>query len=403
MGNKKMKIMIIAASNLPIPAFRGGATETIVSDLLNNHIISNNETILIDVFSNCSGTIIKKKNMNFYFYEKTTFDRIEFFFYWFIRQISLRKLPIPNNFPRAINKIVDLNSYDIIILEGNKDQVKSLRFYYQGIIILHIHTVMTLSENVYGAKKIYEMCDYLIGNSEYTSKILKRLGNRYNSNKVITLKNCIDLESLMKSDKLYRREFRKKNNIPYEKKVFVYCGRLEAGKGVLELIQAFKKSCIDSKLIIIGSNWFCQNKKTQYIKKLEQESEDIKDRIIFTGFINHNEIGKYYRVADIAIMPSLYEEAAGLVALEAQACGLPIIISNIGGIPEFVSNKSNLIIDVDHKFVEKLSNKIKQIYYDDTLYYNEKKISNEFIKNYNMDDYANRFLNIINKIKTNNI
>lgn len=45
----------------------------------------------------------------------------------------------------------------------------------------------------------------------------------------------------------------------------------------------------------------------------------------------------YLQAADCLACPSLWEEAAGLVNLEAQACGLPVVASRVGGIPEYVA------------------------------------------------------------------
>ena len=39
----KKRIMIIAASKLPIPAYKGGATETLITNLLNDKLIVDND------------------------------------------------------------------------------------------------------------------------------------------------------------------------------------------------------------------------------------------------------------------------------------------------------------------------------------------------------------------------
>jgi glycosyltransferase involved in cell wall biosynthesis len=49
----------------------------------------------------------------------------------------------------------------------------------------------------------------------------------------------------------------------------------------------------------------------------------------------------YMRAADCFVCPSLWQEAAGLVVLEALACGLPVIASAVGGIPEYVEDGRN--------------------------------------------------------------
>ena len=67
-----MKIMIIAASSLPIPAYRGGATETLVTQLLQSEVVKNEASLCIDVYSHCSGTDFKDGNISYYFCDITT-------------------------------------------------------------------------------------------------------------------------------------------------------------------------------------------------------------------------------------------------------------------------------------------------------------------------------------------
>jgi colanic acid/amylovoran biosynthesis glycosyltransferase len=65
----------------------------------------------------------------------------------------------------------------------------------------------------------------------------------------------------------------------------------------------------------------------------------IQERVIFSGWMNQDEVYTQYRHADMFVLPSLLcangaNEAQGLVIQEAQLHGLPIVASNIGGVPE---------------------------------------------------------------------
>ena len=48
-------------------------------------------------------------------------------------------------------------------------------------------------------------------------------------------------------------------------------------------------------------------------------------------------------IADVAVVPSLWEEPFGLTVLEAMAAGLPLIATRCGGIPEVCEGVSLLI------------------------------------------------------------
>lgn len=60
----------------------------------------------------------------------------------------------------------------------------------------------------------------------------------------------------------------------------------------------------------------------------------LEDRVRFFGL--QREVQPYLQAADCFVCPSRWQEAAGLVILEALACGLPVVATDIGGIPEFV-------------------------------------------------------------------
>jgi glycosyltransferase involved in cell wall biosynthesis len=62
----------------------------------------------------------------------------------------------------------------------------------------------------------------------------------------------------------------------------------------------------------------------------------LTSRVHFHG-LQHN-VAPFMQAADCLVCPSLWQEAAGLVNLEASASGLPVIASRIGGIPEYIED-----------------------------------------------------------------
>jgi glycosyltransferase involved in cell wall biosynthesis len=73
-------------------------------------------------------------------------------------------------------------------------------------------------------------------------------------------------------------------------------------------------------------------------ERLRRSARDLslEKRVHFLG--NQRHVQPYMQAADCFVCPSLWEEAAGLVNLEALACGLPVVASRIGGIPELVED-----------------------------------------------------------------
>jgi len=62
----------------------------------------------------------------------------------------------------------------------------------------------------------------------------------------------------------------------------------------------------------------------------------------FTGRLSREELARYYRAAQIAVVPSLYE-GFGIPAAEAMACGTPVIATTGGALPEIVGNAGILV------------------------------------------------------------
>jgi glycosyltransferase involved in cell wall biosynthesis len=115
--------------------------------------------------------------------------------------------------------------------------------------------------------------------------------------------------------------------------VFIFAGRLVGWKGVKYIIDAIKCPVVHDlpvKLLIVGNG--------PEKNKLESKSEalGLTDRVIFLDFILHDDLPRYYSLADAAIYPSIGDEAFGISIAEAMACGMPVIASYIGGIPEVV-------------------------------------------------------------------
>ena len=81
-------------------------------------------------------------------------------------------------------------------------------------------------------------------------------------------------------------------------------------------------------------------------------------RIKFTGLIPQSEISALYHIADVAVLPSMWEEPAGLTMLEAAAAGVPVITTNAGGIPEYLRNDLGIFLDRDNELVNNISNNI---------------------------------------------
>jgi glycosyltransferase involved in cell wall biosynthesis len=122
----------------------------------------------------------------------------------------------------------------------------------------------------------------------------------------------------------------------------LFVGRLESRKGidvVLKVAPALLTQFSDAILNIVGDDTIPRPDGTTY--KQEFEALDlpsfIRDRIIFHGRVEEEELRTFYRDCDIFVAPSRYE-SFGLVFLEAMMFGKPVIGCDAGGGPEVVSD-----------------------------------------------------------------
>jgi glycogen synthase len=63
----------------------------------------------------------------------------------------------------------------------------------------------------------------------------------------------------------------------------------------------------------------------------------LQNKVLFTGFMANRSLHQLYRVADVAVFPSLYEPF-GIVALEGMAAGAAVVTSDAGGLKEVVQH-----------------------------------------------------------------
>ncbi len=133
-------------------------------------------------------------------------------------------------------------------------------------------------------------------------------------------------------------------------RIVMYVGRLSLMKGPDYFLRAAKRVLEkeNAYFVIVGEG--------EMMHQLMEEAcaLGIADKVLFTGFVNREMlIKKFYKYADILVMPSL-SEPFGLTALEAIVNKVPVIVSKQSGIAEVVKN----CLKVDFWDVEEMANKI---------------------------------------------
>lgn len=395
--NDKKNVCLIVPNVFPVPAVNGGACETLVETLIKeNEKLNKINITCVSIYDEKAYKKSKEyKNTKFiYIKDKNNTDNIDLSFEKEDKKLFLYMDDIYEN-------IKDEN-LDFIVIEGGdlKAYKYLLKRFPKEKCIMHIHGIST------GDNEFEQIYQYYIAVSNYAANHFLASGI-IEKERVKVLYNGIEIEKFKRKLSLEeKRELKNKYNIKENEKVIMFCGRTVVGKGIKELILAFKrmKNINNAKLLIVGNSAFGKNIQTEFDRELIKISQDIKDKIVFTSFIPNDDLYKIHNIADIAVVPTIKEEAFGMVVVEAMASGLPLIVTRSGGIPEIVNEENAIIVDKDEFLIENIAKSL------DFLVTNENKRINMGIKgaelanNFSGEKFYKGFINIIDEFfKNNNI
>ena len=140
--------------------------------------------------------------------------------------------------------------------------------------------------------------------------------------------NGIDINKFDYSNKeIWKKQIRQEYNIPDNKIILGFLGRVGKDKGFEELMAAFKtlkSKYSDIVLLYVGPNEKPDTVSQESLKYFE----DCPDIIYTGGWVDDAE--RYYAAMDIFLFPS-YREGFGNVVIEAEAMGVPVVVSDIPG------------------------------------------------------------------------
>lgn len=125
----------------------------------------------------------------------------------------------------------------------------------------------------------------------------------------------------------------------------LYVGRLVPEKGVHVFLQAMRLLCARGVAIdgvVLGGAGFGKRATTPYIQQLYREAPP---NLKFQPYCSGAALGEWFREADFFCVPSIWQEALGLVVLEAMASGLPVVASRSGGIPELLAGGGGVLVE----------------------------------------------------------
>jgi glycogen(starch) synthase len=201
--------------------------------------------------------------------------------------------------------------------------------------------------------------------------------------RVAVIPNGVDPNELQPSGDLQalRHEFAE----PHEKLVLLV-GRLVYEKGfqlALDALPDVIERVGNVRFLVAGSGTHEAELKAQ------AQRLGLIEHGTFLGWIGDDVLHSLYRIADLCVVPSIYEPF-GLVALEAMASGCPCIVADTGGLREVVPRGERVGLRFNGGDAEHLGVMIERLLVDDELRDRLVTEASEHVLRFDWDDIALR-------------
>lgn len=388
-------ICFISQCSLPIPTVKGGAVETLVEYLITENEKNGKYHFTVISIEDDEALRMSKDYINTEFvYVKKANNKanaILFLLYRILKHIGIY-IPFSLEFKEALKALKKCKDQDLYIFEaGPTTQLPALaRIVPKEKLFVHVHW------DGMGTKRKDKCFSRLLPVSDYIGAQWKE-ATGCSDEKIVPLYNCAKIQRFDKeSTSEEKNELREKLGIPSDNKVIIFTGRIVQEKGVKELLLAYEKIDVENvTLIIIGSANFGAQTNTKYETEVADIISSSKKQIVFTGYVHQTMLYRYYNIANVAVMPSLFQDPAPLVGIETQASGTALISTNVGGIHEYVTKDSAILVEMDDKLVDSLKTNIEKVLLDDQLSHEMGLAGKENAKQYDIENYYERFSQIV--------
>lgn len=415
MDDKKKKvIMLLPPTDFPIPAVGGGAVEQLITHLLDVNEIENRATfIVVSKYDECAAKI-RYCNSDVKYLDQDGFIigyKKRFKLMWALYRVWLKIFHnhvVEKLFCRPCNRM-DKYAFQCGLLA----KMQHVDFVVNELHGFGVDAPLTVFNSIVGREKFYNHI-HSVREENLTSRriinnsisISEYVRDHWAVDQTIpgrneVLYNCIDVDRFRNTITRAERTSKRKNlGIEETDFLVIFCGRLIPEKGVKELLQAFE--LIDShtekniKLLFIGSEAFSNGNLTDFSREIMKKANEAQN-VIPLGYIPNSELPAYYALADAQVIPSIWQEGAGIVTVEGMAAGLPLIITKSGGMPEYAGQGTSIQIPIDPQLPEHIAEAIIQLAENPNLCKKMGKAGQKQAQKFSREAYYSNFLKIVER------
>lgn len=172
--------------------------------------------------------------------------------------------------------------------------------------------------------------------------------------KALTGRTCTVLPIGVDLARFHRPEqpkqlLRKLLQLPQDKKVITFVGRLTEAKGVFELVEAIDQLPKEVAVVFVGEG---------PAQETLRQHPELGTRIFLAGQVENARVKDYLGASDAFVLPS-YSEGLPTVVVEALALELPVICTKVGSVPDLFGKHEQLLIEP--KSVSSLVDRIREV------------------------------------------
>jgi glycosyltransferase involved in cell wall biosynthesis len=261
----------------------------------------------------------------------------------------------PWSYARRAAALIDRIKPDIVHIHNAPALFADLARHYRGParFILHMHNEMLVPALPPGAV-LFTVSDYL----------KKWYATRLPGVDIHLITNGVDTETFRPLPAPEIAALRARLQLPANRKIILYTGRMSPEKGPLDLVLAFGellKHRQDVFLLLVGELRTGDDRRGEYGRRLLAACEALGDHCYHAGTVDPAHMHEYYQATDLAVVPSEFEEPFGMVAIEAMAAGAPVLAARRGGLVEFIREGETGFFIADTKNSSQFADEIAQL------------------------------------------
>lgn len=174
----------------------------------------------------------------------------------------------------------------------------------------------------------------LILNQDVKDYLLKL---NVSNSKILLLSNGVDTNLFKPTTNENKIKLKKKYNIPLNKPIVLFVGRLVEKKGFDKLFEARNNNYL---IVFVGGGNIPKNMKEE-------------ENVLFLGEQTQENLSEIYQLSDIFVLPS-HGEGFPLSIQEAMSSGLPVITTDEPQYKFYINNSNTILIDSSTEIIKKI-------------------------------------------------